>query len=127
MHTAVKNRVSKVYNFSFWAGIATIIIWIILKASKIIQSPPLTDLIPIIAAIIVVLSFWGRLNKWMGKIDWRVNSVEREIAELKKITTDSRERIIRLEENVKLREREVEKVSGRPETLKNPKRQKEFK
>lgn len=63
----------------------------------------------------------------MGKIDWGLNSVEREIAELKKITTDSRERIIRLEENVKLREKKVEKISGRLETLENPKRQRESK
>lgn len=59
-----------VYDWIFWISVAVVVIWMILKAVGIIQSPVWQELLPYAGAFAAVVAYFQKTGAYLQKIDY---------------------------------------------------------
>lgn len=101
-------------------SIAIIPIWFILKVFKLLHSPQWVNWIPVIALGFAVSLTIFKIAYKTGKIDEKVTQLGSDVKGLKHETSELSKGFIRLEENVKLREKEIREIDGKMKEIENP-------
>ena len=116
----MKNFIDRFLTKFVYISIAIIPIWFILKVFKAIHSPQWINWIPILAFGFAILGTLLKIAYKTGKTDEKVTQLGSDVQELKQTSSELYKGFIRLEENVKLREKEIKEINGKIKDIQNP-------
>lgn len=60
---------TKVYDWIFWISIGVIVVWMILKAAGIIQSPQWQELLPFAGAVAAIAAYFQKSGAFFQRVD----------------------------------------------------------
>ena len=75
----------KIYDILFWLSLASILLWVILKALGYINTPVLIEQYPIIGAIFGAGIFYQKMNEMerrLGRVERTTNHIDKRVSAL---------------------------------------------
>ena len=58
-----------VYDWMFWISVAVVVVWMVLKAVGVIQSPAWQELLPYAGSLAAIVAYFQKSGRYLEKID----------------------------------------------------------